>query len=131
MPVRQAQGFAQSESTLRSWMMNPEGYLFLQEGVPLGFCFVQKAADVVEILLIAVLCDQSASGVGTAALGAIVDDLQKRQFSEVWLEVHAQNQRALAVYQKAGFKITSKRPRYYPDGGDALNLKLAFKITTC
>jgi hypothetical protein len=27
-----------------------------------------------------------------------------------------------------GFVVTSKRPKYYPDGADALNLKLAFNV---
>lgn len=128
---RESNGFAQSRSTFELFMTKADGYLIQEESKPVGFCLIQRAADVAEILLIAVHKDQSGAGLGSRALRAIIDDLQKEQLSEVWLEVHAQNQRALAVYQKLGFQITSRRPRYYPDGGDALNLKLAFKIITC
>ncbi|MFN8945797.1 MAG: GNAT family N-acetyltransferase [Pseudobdellovibrionaceae bacterium] len=108
-----------------------------------GFCFIRpigeaceigKAGDqthsvkIAEILLLVVHEKLSRLGLGTMIMKAIIDDLQKRQFHEVWLEVHAENQRAIALYQKAGFVVTSKRPKYYPDGADALNLKLAFKV---
>jgi ribosomal protein S18 acetylase RimI-like enzyme len=43
---------------------------------------------------------------------------------EVWLEVHSQNQQALAFYQKQGFLITGRRSNYYRDGGDALLMVL-------
>lgn len=38
----------------------------------------------------------------------------------VWLEVHELNGLARQLYEKVGFKIVGKRPRYYSDGGAAL-----------
>ena len=39
------------------------------------------------------------------------------------LEVRTDNAPALALYERFGFMRISQRPRYYPDGGDALILR--------
>ncbi len=38
----------------------------------------------------------------------------------ITLEVHAKNDRAIALYQKCGFKTVRIRKKYYSDGSDAL-----------
>jgi ribosomal-protein-alanine N-acetyltransferase len=38
----------------------------------------------------------------------------------VQLEVRASNQPARALYARAGFVVDGRRPRYYPDGEDAV-----------
>lgn len=38
----------------------------------------------------------------------------------IWLEVHAANHAARALYEKAGFVMTGERPKYYADGGTAI-----------
>ncbi len=38
----------------------------------------------------------------------------------ITLEVHAKNDRAIALYQKCGFKTVRIRKKYYSDGADAL-----------
>ena len=40
--------------------------------------------------------------------------------SEIWLDVHCENRGARALYARCGFTEVGRRPRYYPDGGDAL-----------
>jgi ribosomal protein S18 acetylase RimI-like enzyme len=128
---RQNKGFFQNQLVLRSFIEQYGGFCS-RIGSGIGaFCIVQKVTDIAEILLIAVDHHFSGHGWGGRILSAVLDDLQKQNFSEVWLEVHAANLRALALYQKAGFKITSRRSKYYSDGADALNLKLAFKTPSC
>jgi ribosomal-protein-alanine N-acetyltransferase len=39
---------------------------------------------------------------------------------ELWLEVHESNHSAQNLYEKLGFKLTGRRPRYYKDGATAL-----------
>ncbi|WP_413587261.1 GNAT family N-acetyltransferase [Bdellovibrio sp. HCB274] len=39
---------------------------------------------------------------------------------ELWLEVHESNESAQKLYEKLGFKLTGRRPRYYKDGATAL-----------
>lgn len=46
--------------------------------------------------------------------------LQKK---EIWLEVHSQNQAALRLYTKLGFKVLRERKKYYSDGSSALEMR--------
>lgn len=51
--------------------------------------------------------------------------LERKSPSErIWLEVHEQNQPALALYSNLGFQQVGRRPKYYRDGGDAVLLTL-------
>lgn len=52
--------------------------------------------------------------------------LERRSPSErIWLEVHAANEPAIALYNQLGFIKVGQRPKYYRDGGDAVLLTLA------
>lgn len=44
----------------------------------------------------------------------------KGQNRELWLEVHQDNDAAQKLYEKLGFKLSGRRPRYYKDGATAL-----------
>jgi [ribosomal protein S18]-alanine N-acetyltransferase len=48
------------------------------------------------------------------------------QANEVWLELHENNKEARNLYEKWGFQVTSRRPRYYSDGGAALLMGVRF-----
>jgi ribosomal-protein-alanine N-acetyltransferase len=51
--------------------------------------------------------------------------LERRSPNEgIWLEVHAQNVAALALYGSLGFQQVGRRAKYYRDGGDAVLLTL-------
>ena len=51
--------------------------------------------------------------------------LERRSPSErIWLEVHALNGAALALYETMGFQEVGRRAKYYRDGGDAVMLTL-------
>lgn len=45
---------------------------------------------------------------------------RKSPSEKIWLEVHAQNNPAQALYQRLGFIEVGRRPKYYRDGGDAV-----------
>ena len=47
--------------------------------------------------------------------------IERRSPSErIWLEVHAQNEPAQALYKELGFVEVGRRPKYYRDGGEAV-----------
>jgi [ribosomal protein S18]-alanine N-acetyltransferase len=48
---------------------------------------------------------------------------------EIWLEVHEKNLGARNLYEKLGFRVTSRRPNYYPDGGAAILLSWKLSST--
>lgn len=61
-------------------------------------------------------------GIGRRLLGALAEELRTRGARAITLEVRAGNLGALALYRGAGFVVEGRRPRYYPDGEDALLL---------
>ena len=61
-------------------------------------------------------------GIGRRLLGSLAEELRTRGARAITLEVRASNLGALALYRGAGFVVEGRRPRYYPDGEDALLL---------
>jgi [ribosomal protein S18]-alanine N-acetyltransferase len=61
-------------------------------------------------------------GVGRRLLSALTAELRTRGARAITLEVRAGNLSALSLYRGAGFMVEGRRPRYYPDGEDALLL---------
>lgn len=71
-----------------------------------------------EISFLATAPDAQGQGLMTSLLEHL-----KRERPEnrpIWLEVHAANRSARALYEKAGFVQTGERPKYYSDGGTAV-----------
>ncbi len=52
------------------------------------------------------------------------DELKSQGIKSVYLEVEGHNLRAQGFYQKLGFKLLRKIPRYYSDGADAITMQL-------
>jgi len=50
--------------------------------------------------------------------------------TQIRLEVHASNHRAIARYYKSGYREFGRMERYYEDGGDALRLYKQLQVGT-
>ncbi len=87
-----------------------------------GFILARVAADEAEILTLAVRPEQRRTGLGAALLHAAMAQAATRGARAMFLEVALANTAARALYARAGFAPVGQRPRYYPDGGDALVL---------
>jgi [ribosomal protein S18]-alanine N-acetyltransferase len=62
-------------------------------------------------------------GLGRLLLETLLDKARSLGLERATLEVRASNRGAIALYEKSGFKLVGKRPRYYPDNDeDALIL---------
>ena len=59
-------------------------------------------------------------GIGPLLLAAAERAAARRQRRAMRLEVHEHNSRAIARYEKSGYRLFGRRHRYYEDGGDAL-----------
>jgi ribosomal protein S18 acetylase RimI-like enzyme len=71
-----------------------------------------------EISFLATAPDAQGQGLMTSLFEHLKRD--KPENRQIWLEVHAGNQGARALYTKAGFVQTGERPNYYADGGTAV-----------
>ena len=77
-----------------------------------------------EVFNIAVQPQFRGLGLGSRLLATVVQFLQARKFTEFLLEVRLGNAPARALYARQGFVSCGQRPRYYPDGEDALLMQL-------
>jgi len=82
-----------------------------------GFILTRCAADEAEILSIAVGQDARGRGLGRKLLQRNLQRLAGLGVREVFLEVGAENDTALRLYEHMGFEQVGKRERYY--GSDA------------
>ncbi len=89
-----------------------------------GYIAVSEAAGEMEVLNVAVRPDLRGRGVGTALLGAALQEARERNIITCLLEVREGNVPARALYAHAGFAPRGLRRRYYPDGENALVMAL-------
>jgi ribosomal-protein-alanine N-acetyltransferase len=90
---------------------------------PVAFVLAWQVADEFELLDLGTDPAFRRRGVGRALLDALLERARAGGASAVYLEVRPSNAAALALYRAAGFTDLARRPRYYPDGEDALLLR--------
>jgi ribosomal-protein-alanine N-acetyltransferase len=87
-----------------------------------GLLLLRVAADEAEILTIGVTARRR--GIGRRLLAQAIASARAAGATAMFLEVAADNKAANALYAGAGFIQVGERRGYYPDGGDALVLRL-------
>lgn len=83
-----------------------------------GFCTAQLAADEATLNAITVAPACRGRGYGLQLLTALEARLQREGAAALYLEVRSRNAPALALYQKAGYTVTGRRPHFYRDPPD-------------
>ena len=78
-----------------------------------GFLAARRVASDLEILNFAVRGDARRRGLGTSLLREALAWARTFQAERALLEVRASNAAALRFYERHGFQITGRRPRYY------------------
>ncbi len=97
------------------------GYIMsrIEEGTALLrniFALIRKG----HVVSVAVLKEYRRLGIGTMLMLRAMEAMKDiYNCSEVYLEVRVSNIPAINLYQKLGFKIVRRIPRYYMDGEDA------------
>jgi len=125
-----------SEAALASALAQPGARVWLASALPLaehpealaevvGFVVARRIADVLEIDLVGVAPPARRRGVADRLLRALLDSEADGALNEARLELSAANAAAGALYAGLGFVVVGRRPRYYPDGSDALLLTRA------
>jgi [ribosomal protein S18]-alanine N-acetyltransferase len=100
-------------------------YLVADEsGTLIGYAGLLAAGEQADVLTIAVAAGRWGHGVGSELLGALLAEARRRNCTEVFLEVRADNPRAQRLYQWWGFAEIGIRPGYYqPSGTDAIVMR--------
>jgi len=76
----------------------------------LGYLEIRLVDGVVDIMNLFVNEEDRKKGVATALMNKMMDE---EDYSRIMLEVNENNQNALRLYNKLGFKEISLRERYY------------------
>lgn len=78
-----------------------------------------------DVQTIAIAPELQGMGYGAKLLETLLGTIQDAGAKEVFLEVRADNPRAISLYQKYGFEEIAVRERYYqPEGVDAIIMRL-------
>ena len=88
-------------------------YCLSLDGKLVGYLISMVALDTADILNIGIDSDYKRQGHATALLNHLIEELKKRNISEILLEVRAGNKPAIQFYKKQGFKEISVRKNYY------------------
>ena len=77
-----------------------------------------------DVLTIAVSAASWGLGIGSALLGALIDEARRRHCTESFLEVRKDNPRARGLYRRRGFEEIGVRRGYYqPANVDAIVMR--------
>jgi ribosomal-protein-alanine N-acetyltransferase len=97
-------------------------YLVAVEGADVhGYAGLCDYPDEAFVQTIAVARSAQRRGLGARLLHALLEEADRRRQRRVLLEVRADNDPAIALYERFGFRRTGLRRGYYaPSGADAL-----------
>lgn len=88
-----------------------------EDGMLLGYCVVMMAPDDAHLLNISVASQAQGQGVGRGLLAWVDAQAAAHGVPSVLLEVRVSNERALRIYEKAGYRRIGQRRGYYPAVG--------------
>jgi ribosomal-protein-alanine N-acetyltransferase len=92
-------------------------------GSVVGYAGVMVVGPEADVQTIAVTPEHRGTGLGVALLARVFDEALRRECSQVMLEVAADNEAALRLYERHGFTSLAKRSNYYGPGRDALVMR--------
>lgn len=84
-----------------------------------GFIVYRAIAPEAELITIGVHPDARRGGIAATMIELMVRELAARGVKKVFLEVAENNHPARALYERHGFTVVGRRPKYY-DGIDAI-----------
>ena len=101
------------------------GFLVALEGDKvIGYCIACVSRGAASVESIAVAPAVQGRGAADALLRAALKCLRNQGITRVTLMVKVTNERALAFYEKSGFRKLRRVPRYYEDGADGVLMRL-------
>jgi len=95
-------------------------FIALRGETPVGYAAFHHAAGEAELLRLAVVPEERRRGVARALIAEGFERLRREDVQICFLEVRTDNTSAIALYERLGFTLTTRRKGYYRDGTDAL-----------
>lgn len=89
------------------------GWVAAEDNEILGFVVTRCVAEDIEILNFAVRPEERRRGIGGTLLGVALEWGAEVKAEKALLEVRASNFAALHFYERRGFQVVGRRPRYY------------------
>ena len=104
-----------SDATFRGLLGRADCDLFAAErdGRLIGYAVCWTAADESELGNVAVAPDARGSGAGESLVRAVQQVVRARGSRECYLEVRQGNRVAISLYERHGWRVVGRRPRYY------------------
>jgi len=101
-------------------------YLVADDGGRIvGYAGLLATRHEADVQTVAVDPDRQGEGLGRLLLGALLDEARQRGCDAVHLEVRADNEAAIRLYERAGFQQVGRRRGYYQPGGvDGVMMRL-------
>ncbi len=116
-----------SRRSLRHFLTSPSAMLIIAEhgGKLAGYALVlyPPRSGIARLYSIAVAPHIGGRGLGPLLLAAAENAARRRRRRAMRLEVHERNTRAIARYEKSGYRLFGRRRDYYDDHADALRFE--------
>lgn len=88
-----------------------------------AYCGLMCVLPLADVQTIAVIPEYEGRGIGTHLLRTMIARAIDQSATDLLLEVRADNPRAQGLYERHGFEVIHRRPRYYRDGVDAVIMR--------
>ena len=116
-----------SRRSFRHFLLSPSATFLVAEesGTLAGYALVlyPPRSKLARLYSIAVAPHIGGRGVGPLLLAAAEEAANRRRRRAMRLEVHEHNTRAIARYEKSGYRLFGRHRDYYDDHGDALRFE--------
>ena len=95
------------------------------DGKLVGYADLWLVADEATLNDIAVSPLARGKGYGRMLMLNLIDIAREENMKVIFLEVRESNEVAINLYSSLGFEVFGRRKKYYPDGEDALTMRMS------
>ena len=114
---------------LNTFLYDQNGMLTIQgDDRVIGYALYVFTENIMDVHYTAVAPEYRGEGFGHEVMKGILAHACRRMVSLITLEVRSDNEVAIHLYKKTGFKEVNVRKKYYKDGCDALLLNREISI---